>query len=152
MIDSCNHTKSGHANNQYVIETGFRWLRTSNMGTVSSSRGRYIIQDGQGRWPRTAELLCIQVNVPQISERTILEPLQLPRLTGSTADIVVGKDAPEHLDNEFRRNISTNDLESNICLEVPFTWGTSRIQSSGVRECFPLPPESQKSGGWIKYD
>lgn len=120
--------------------------------TWSSSRGRNIIQNDQGCWPRSAELLCIQVNVTQIFEGAVLESLELPTVTGSTADVVKGKDASEYLYNEFRCNISTYDLESNICSEVPFTWGTSRVEGGGIRECFLLSPESQGSGRWIKYN
>lgn len=90
--------------------------------------------------------MCIQVNVAQIFERAVLESLEFPRLARPTADIIKGKDAPEYLDNEFRCNFSTDDLEGNIRPKVPFTWSTSRIEGGGVREGFPLSPKSQKCG------
>lgn len=92
----------------------------------------------------------IQVNVTQIFERAVMEPLEPPRLTGSTPDIVKRKDAPQYLDNEFRWDIGTNGLEGSIRSEVPFTGRTSRVEGSRVRECFLLLP-GQTSGRWITY-
>jgi len=63
----------------------------------------------------------IQINVTQIFVRAVLEPLKLPRLTGSTLDIVKRKEAPQYLDDEFRGNINTESLEDKICVDpAPF--------------------------------
>ena len=91
----------------------------------------------------------IQVNVTQIFERAVLEPLEPPRLTGSTPDIVKRKDAAQYLDDEFRWDIGTDDLEGSICSEVPFTRRTSRVEGCRVRECFLLFP-GQTSGRRIR--
>lgn len=117
----------------------------------SSSGGRIIVQDDQSGWPRAAVLLLIQVNVTQVFERVVGEPLKLPTMTGSTADIVEGKDAPKHLDNQFRWNIGTDNLEGSICSKVPLTWRTSCVKGGRVRECLLLLL-GQKDSRWVEYN